>query len=112
MLIGSRFLSGLTGWDRDAGTGGECAHRFGERQPLFFHQELKRIAVRSASVAVIVIRIYTETGSVLRMERTKTFVCPGSFCERNCLSNEIGKVNALQDGVNYVLWDHRPEGSR
>ena len=29
-LIGSRFLSWLAGWDRDAGTGGECAHCFGE----------------------------------------------------------------------------------
>lgn len=46
------------------------AHCFGEGESLTFNQELNRIAVRSTPVAVIVIRIDAETGSVLCMKRT------------------------------------------
>lgn len=35
-----------------------------------------------------------------------------TLVERNHLTDELGKVKALQDVVNDVLRDHRREGSR
>ena len=86
----------------------QVAHRIGKADTQVFHQEADRVAVHTATKAVVSLARGAdhEAGRLFAVEWTQAFVVDAGFFQLDVTANNVNDVNAREQVLNEAGGDH------